>query len=125
MSERDIRAAIRQVCSDLDRRSRSQGPAASVGRVVLPLLLGAGLVGPACGSDVDNEGEGGGTTAQTGTPSGTSSGTTTGTTTGTGVGDPMPTYGVEGGWGPWGGSGGVGGQGGNTGGAATGGGGGG
>jgi len=129
MSEKDIRAAIRQVCSDLDERSRCQTTAATVGKVVLPLVLGIGLVGPACTSEVDDEGQGGATTTsgtQSGTQTGTSSGTTTGTTTGTGVGEPAPTYGVPGGGIPWGGSGSVGGQGGQggaTGGAATGGGG--
>ena len=125
MSEKDIRAAIRQVCSDLDGCSRSQTTAATVGKVVLPLVLGAGLVGSACSSDVDEEGQGGATTTQAGTQSGTSSGTAAGTTTGTGTGagEPMPAYGVPGGGVPWGGSGGVGGQGGATGGGTTGGGG--
>ena len=126
MSERDIRTAIRQVCSDLDQRSSSQTTAVTVGKVVLPLVLGAGLVSPACSSDVNEEGQGGATTTQAGTQTGTNTGTTTGTDTGTTpAGAPMPAYGVPGGGPPWGGSGGVGGQGGATGGAATGGGGGG
>lgn len=125
MAERDMREAIRRVCAELDRRSRPSGRAATVGRMLLPLMLGAGLVGPACSSDVEEGGEGGATVTPSGTPTGTPSGTTTGTTTGTGVGDPMPTYGAFGGYEPWGGSGGVGGEGegGATGGATSGGGG--
>ena len=98
MSEKDIRAAIHKVCSELDGRARPHAVRLGARHVVLPILLGAGLAAPACDGDVESDDDDG---VQTGSPTGTGMPAT---------GTPQPAYGVPGGYGPFGGSGGVGGE---------------
>ena len=82
MTEKDIRAVLRQLCHELDERTAK----ARVRRVA-PLVLGAGLAIAACSSEVVSEygapfpdggqGAGAGGGSQTTTGSGASTGTST------------------------------------------------
>lgn len=51
MSEKEIRAALQQVCNDLDLKARAT-PRGGKHRIMFPLVLGAGMAIAACGDDV-------------------------------------------------------------------------
>jgi len=55
MSEQDLRRKLRGICAQLDRRAGRTSAPGRVGAVLLPVLLGAGVITGACGdSDRDN-----------------------------------------------------------------------
>ncbi|MFH1130816.1 MAG: hypothetical protein V1754_05735 [Pseudomonadota bacterium] len=50
MSEKEIRATVRQICEDLDKRARYLARN-GIRKVVLPAVLGAGLAMSGCGDE--------------------------------------------------------------------------
>ncbi|MFH1130817.1 MAG: hypothetical protein V1754_05740 [Pseudomonadota bacterium] len=50
MSEKEIRATVRQICEDLDKRARYLARN-GIRKVVLPAVLGAGLAISGCGDE--------------------------------------------------------------------------
>jgi hypothetical protein len=109
MSEKEVRAAIHRICDGLDARARARGVRGGLHGLLVPVLLGAGLVGSvACEGSIDSS---------TGLPDGGAGGLDGGATGGLGPvdaggTDPGPTdaYGISI---PPGGNGGTGGTGGS------------
>lgn len=123
MAEKDIRAAIDELCDKLDGAARQR--ARRTGRrLVYPLMVGAGLFVVSCDDDPGPTMDYGVpvTGTETGTGTATGSGTSTGTAGGTGT---AVSTGGSGGVGAIGGAGGAPGGGGGAGGGSDGGGGGG